>query len=453
MPFQDDTAIDQERFRQEGRARTHRSLGGREGVVRAVAAVAFLVASALLALATPHGELDLPLSIALVGGLAIVSRVKFDIGVGYTAPLQLVLVPMLLLLPPAAVPGAVALGLVLGRLPDVLRGRAHVDRLVVSIGDAWFVIGPAVVFAVADLDAVSLDHWPIYLAALVAQFVCDGVAGGLIDWAALGVKPRLQARAFAWIWATDLLLWPPALAIAYAGSDASWAALLGLPLAVLLAVFARERRNALDASLELSVAYRRTAMLLGDLVEADDAYTGSHSRDVVELAAGVAEHIGLGNRARRNLELAALLHDVGKIRVPSSIILKPGRLNEEEFALIKRHTIFGQELLDRVGGPLAEVGVIVRSSHERFDGAGYPDGLAGEAISLEARIVCCCDAFSAMTTNRPYSAARPLLEAVAELHACSGSQFDPAVVEALCAVIEANPPAQPTPLQPTLRAA
>ena len=277
--------------------------------------------------------------------------------------------------------------------------------------------------------------------------MCDGVAAGLIDWAALGVKPRLQVRAFAWIWATDLLLWPPALAIAYAGSDASWAALLGLPLAALLAVFARERRHGLDAALELSVAYRRTAMLLGDLVEADDAYTGSHSRDVVDLAAGVAEQIGLGARARRNVELAALLHDIGKIRIPKAIILKPGPLSEEEFALIKRHTIFGQELLDRVGGPLADVGVVVRSSHERFDGGGYPDGLAGEAISLEARIICCCD------TNRPYSAARPLPEALAELRACAGSQFDPAVVEALCTVIEANPTTRPAPAQPTLYAA
>lgn len=147
------------------------------------------------------------------------------------------------------------------------------------------------------------------------------------------------------------------------------------------------------------------------------------------------------------------MHDIGKIRIPNSIILKPGPLSVEEFAQIKRHTLVGQELLDRVGGPLAEVGVIVRSSHERFDGDGYPDGLAGEEISLEARIICCCDALSAMTTDRPYSAARPLSEALAELRACAGSQFDPAVVEALCAVIEKNRPADLAAVQPTLHAA
>jgi HD-GYP domain-containing protein (c-di-GMP phosphodiesterase class II) len=309
------------------------------------------------------------------------------------------------------------------------------------------------VLAVAGGDLFSLDLWPVYLAALAAQFVCDGVAAALIDWAALGVKPRLQVRAFAWMWATDALLWPPALAIAYAGRDASWAALLGLPLAGLLAVFARERRHGLDAALELSVTYHRTARLLGELVEADDAYTGSHSRDVVDLAVGVAEQMGLGARARRNVELAALLHDIGKIRIPKAIILKPGPLSDEEFALIKRHTIFGQEMLDRVGGPLAKVGAIVRSSHERFDGGGYPDGLAGEAISLEARIVSCCDAFSAMTTDRPYSAARPLLEALAELQACAGGQFDPAVVDALFIVLGKDGTARPAPVRPAVFAA
>jgi HD-GYP domain-containing protein (c-di-GMP phosphodiesterase class II) len=452
MPIDDDNLIEQELL-EEARARSRRPLGGREGVTRLAAAVAFLTAAALLELLTSHASPDLPLLVALIAGLAVVSRVEFEFGVGYTAPIQLVLVPMLLLLPPAVVPGAVALGLVLGRLPDVLRGRAHANRLLLSVGDSWFILGPAVVLAVAGYDSVSLDHWPVYLAALAAQFLCDGVAAAAIDWAALGVRPRLQVRPFAWMWATDALLWPPALAIAYAGSDASWAALLGLPLAALLAVFARERRRGLDSALELSVTYRRTAMLLGDLVAADDAYTGSHSRDVVELAAGVAERMGLGLSARRNVELAALLHDIGKIRIPKAIILKPGPLSDEEFALIKRHTIFGQEMLDRVGGPLAEVGAIVRSSHERFIGGGYPDGLAGEDISLEARIVNCCDSFSAMTTDRPYRAARPLDEAIAELWACAGGQFDPSVVDALCTLIEMNPTLRPAPARPDAFAA
>ena len=204
-------------------------------------------------------------------------------------------------------------------------------------------------------------------------------------------------------------------------------------------MFARQRREGLDAALELSAAYRRTAVLLGDVLEADDEYTGSHSHHVVELAADVADHMSLDRRRCHLVELGALLHDVGKIRIPKSILLKPGPLDDAEFAEMKRHTIYGQELLDRVGGPLSQVGALVRSSHERFDGRGYPDGLAGRAIPLESRIVGACDAFSAMTTDRPYRAALPVADALAELRACAGTQFDPAVVEALCAVVEAQP--------------
>jgi HD-GYP domain-containing protein (c-di-GMP phosphodiesterase class II) len=103
---------------------------------------------------------------------------------------------------------------------------------------------------------------------------------------------------------------------------------------------------------------------------------------------------------------------------------------------MRRHTIEGQRLLDKVGGFMHDVGLIVRSSHERFDGSGYPDGLAAEAIPLEARIVCCCDAFNAMTTDRSYRTARPVEAAVRELRRCAGTQFDPAVVDAAVAVVE-----------------
>jgi putative nucleotidyltransferase with HDIG domain len=172
-------------------------------------------------------------------------------------------------------------------------------------------------------------------------------------------------------------------------------------------------------------------MLLGDVVEADDAYTGSHSRGVVELSLAVADQLGLDSHRRRNVEFAALLHDVGKIAVPKEIINKTGPLNDEEWAIMHRHTIEGESMLKQVGGALAEVGRIVRSSHEHYDGSGYPDGLTGEEIPIEARIVTCCDAFSAMTTTRSYRKAMPLAEALAELEAYAGTQFDPRVAEAL----------------------
>jgi len=169
------------------------------------------------------------------------------------------------------------------------------------------------------------------------------------------------------------------------------------------------------------------------VVEADDAYTGVHSRDVVDLALRVADGLELGARERRDLEFAALLHDVGKVRVPNEIINKPGPLSDEERRVMERHTVEGEQLLLRVGGLLGEIGRVVRSCHERWDGKGYPDGLAGEQIPLLARIVSCCDAYNAMTSDRSYRKALPAAQARAELVACSGTQFDPRVVDALVA--------------------
>jgi HD-GYP domain-containing protein (c-di-GMP phosphodiesterase class II) len=135
------------------------------------------------------------------------------------------------------------------------------------------------------------------------------------------------------------------------------------------------------------------------------------------------------------VEFGALLHDIGKIAVPAEILNKAGPLDEDEWAVMKLHTVEGQTMLDRVGGVLAEVGRVVRSSHEHYDGTGYPDGLAGEAIPIESRIVSCCDAFSAMTTNRTYRRAMSLEAAREELVRNSGTQFDPNVVTALIQVL------------------
>jgi HD-GYP domain-containing protein (c-di-GMP phosphodiesterase class II) len=125
---------------------------------------------------------------------------------------------------------------------------------------------------------------------------------------------------------------------------------------------------------------------------------------------------------------------VGKIAIPKEIINKPGKLTDDERAIIETHTIEGETLLNRVGGLLGDVGGLVRSCHERYDGLGYPDGLAGDAIPIEARIVCCCDAFNAMTTDRPYRSALSLEEALSELRVHRASQFDPDVVDALLAM-------------------
>jgi putative nucleotidyltransferase with HDIG domain len=214
-----------------------------------------------------------------------------------------------------------------------------------------------------------------------------------------------------------------------------------VPLLGLIAVFAHERGRRLQSMLELSSAYRGTALVLGDVIEADDGYTGEHCKSVVALTIEVAEHLGLSAERRRNLEFAALLHDVGKIAIPKEIINKPGKLDPHEWTIIKTHTLEGQKMLDRVGGFMRQVGAIVRSHHERWDGDGYPDGLAGENIPLEARIIACCDTWNAMRTDRPYRTALAYDVAMAELLSASGTQLDPSIVEALLHVVAPEAPA------------
>jgi HD-GYP domain-containing protein (c-di-GMP phosphodiesterase class II) len=178
-----------------------------------------------------------------------------------------------------------------------------------------------------------------------------------------------------------------------------------------------------------------------------DDNTREHTQRVGHLAALLAQHIGLGERMVGLVREAAPLHDLGKIAIPDSILLKPGRLSDEEYEVVKTHSILGARVLADGDWELLEVAErIVRHHHERWDGGGYPDGLAGEDIPLEARIVCCCDAYNAMTTTRPYRKAMPAEVAAAELLHCSGTQFDPAVVDALLAVVGVRPGADERPL-------
>jgi two-component system cell cycle response regulator len=136
-------------------------------------------------------------------------------------------------------------------------------------------------------------------------------------------------------------------------------------------------------------------------------------------------------RVREQLRLAAELHDVGKLAIPDTVLRKRGPLDEAEWEFIRQHTVIGQRILDAAPA-LSEVGKLVRWSHERWDGTGYVDGLAGEAIPLAARIIAVCDAFAAMTSDRPYCAAVSPEEAVEELRRCAGSQFDPTIVGVFC---------------------
>jgi HD-GYP domain-containing protein (c-di-GMP phosphodiesterase class II) len=357
------------------------------------------------------------------------------VGSGLALPTEIVLVPMLFLLPAADIPLVVAAGMVLAALPDVGRGTMSAARAAVLPASALFAFGPALVFIAADEPHADWRGALVLVLALLAQFAFDFAASSGLEWLALGVQPGALLGPFAWTIAFDSLLAPLAFGMTVAERVEEGALLLLLPLPALLALFARERRERFDSILELSAAYRGTTFLLGDVVEADDAYTGNHSREVVDLVLATCDRMGLEPGERRVAEFTALLHDVGKIRIPSEVINKPGPLTPEERSLINTHTIEGERLLVRVGGLMADVGHLVRHCHERWDGTGYPDGLAGEEIPLIARIVSCCDAYNAMTTDRPYRRALTRDAAVAELLANRGSQFDPDVVDAILALV------------------
>ena len=420
------------------RERAATPLGDRDRLASFLLGGSFLAVSVALAVFA-HSARDVGLGTVLVfiGSYAIASRIDFEIATGSAVPTQLVLVPMLALLPVQFVPLCVLAGLLLGGVPEYARGRVPLDRSVLRFVNSWHAVGPALVLVAAGQPAPTLRHLPVYAVALAAQFVFDFGSTALRDRLGLGVSPRSLLRFMFWIWAFDSALTPIALLAALGSRAHPTLVVFTLPLIGLLAFFARERQMRIDHALELSHAYRGTAMLLGDVVEADDAYTGSHSRDVVSLVLEVSDRLGLDSRERRDAEFAALLHDIGKIKISSEIINKPGKLDDEEWAIMQTHTVEGERLLAQVGGILGNVGRIVRSCHEDWDGTGYPDGLAGEDIPLVARIVRACDAFSAMTTDRAYRKARPVEEAIAELRRCAGTDFDPVVVDALAESVAA----------------
>jgi ribonuclease P protein subunit RPR2 len=188
-------------------------------------------------------------------------------------------------------------------------------------------------------------------------------------------------------------------------------------------IFKQERARAR----ELRRSYMATVRALSNAVEARDAYTGQHAERVAAYGMRIGRAVGL--EVDPQTEFGFLLHDVGKVAVPDSILFKTGRLTAEEYALIERHPIIGSEILREVDF-LAGAVEVVRHHHERWDGRGYPDRLSADAIPLSARVFAVADTLDALTTDRPYRPAVGYAEARAEIRRESGTQFDPAVVDA-----------------------
>ncbi|MHB1391015.1 MAG: HD domain-containing phosphohydrolase [Thermoleophilia bacterium] len=185
----------------------------------------------------------------------------------------------------------------------------------------------------------------------------------------------------------------------------------------------------------LEQAYLETVLTLANAVEAKDTYTKNHADNVSRMAVLVGKELGLSDNELEDIRYGGVLHDVGKIGVPDSILNKPGKLNDEEWVQMRAHAAMGADILRPVSR-LRGAADIVHHHHERYDGNGYPDGLAGEKIPIGARILTTVDSYSAMVDRRSYKAARPHEDAAAELKRCAGTQFDPRIVDAFLGLFE-----------------
>jgi diguanylate cyclase (GGDEF)-like protein len=199
----------------------------------------------------------------------------------------------------------------------------------------------------------------------------------------------------------------------------------------------------------LERTFLETVEALANALEANDEYTSSHARWITDLALKVGQELGLEGGSLKRLELGALFHDIGKIGIPETILSKPGPLTPDEREIVETHPELGEKIIAPIDR-LEEVRPIVRHCHERFDGAGYPDRLTGEEIPIESRIILVCDAYHAMTTDRPYRKRMPAEEALSRLNEAAGTQFDPRVVEVCVRVLAsrgaaASPSGTPAP--------
>ena len=278
------------------RERRTQDLGRRGRLSTVLVGGGFFAAAIPLALLVPTGRSPHPVTvIVLIGAYALASRIEFELAPGAAVPTQLVLVPMLFLVPIGWVPLVVAAGLLLGRLSEHAGGRLHFERVALTVANSWHSLGPVFVLAAFGERDPALADWPIYVAALAAQFALDFASSAALARYAFYFPAREQLRPTAPVYLVDAAL-APAGFVAVVAFDQPYALVLVLPLVGLLAFFAQERTRRIDHALELGRAYRGTALLLGDVIEADDAYTGTHSRDVVELVVATAAELGLDAR-------------------------------------------------------------------------------------------------------------------------------------------------------------
>jgi HD-GYP domain-containing protein (c-di-GMP phosphodiesterase class II) len=281
------------------------------------------------------------------------------------------------------------------------------------------------------------------LAAVVAGVVFAVINNGLLclamSFAEQTPIQKIWFERFHWARFHFALFGPVALAATIAYEQVGVAGLVAFTLPPALMILSVRQylertaaavEEAREANLNLRRAHKDTIAALSRSIEAKDSYTGGHTERVASVAVGLARRLGYRDDELEAIEIGALLHDIGKIGVPGQVLRKNGPLTDDEWELVKKHPLISDYILSELDlHPF--VRQCARSSHERIDGTGYPEGLGGEEIPLPARIVFVADALDALTSTRPYRPARPMLAALAEIRAHAGTQFCPRVVKAL----------------------
>ena len=400
---------------------------------------AFVVAAALaFALSLPWAELlafgpQEILGLAAFSGLAILSEalaIDFAVAKDHRAKSSIIFLPLFacaIVFPPSA---AVAATVVVLAVTELLFRERVVWRAAFNISQDVLAIGAGalVYHALADADSKTLEVVLAFaLLTLTAFAVNILTVSGLY---AIRQKERFTTiirRIFGGGGGNllyGLLASPVAMAgaILYRQFDVGGLLMLVLPLMLI--------RYSYLSKVQLQQANRDLLSVLVKAIETRDPYTSGHSVRVSTLARAIAEDLGLSRRMVERVEWAALLHDIGKIDMMyAPIIGKPSDLTEEERSIIRSHATKGAELLRTLSSVDEVVIQGVRHHHERYDGSGYPDGLAGKAIPIAARIIMLCDSIDAMLSDRPYRRALTIEQARVELLRCAGSQFDPDIVE------------------------
>ena len=212
---------------------------------------------------------------------------------------------------------------------------------------------------------------------------------------------------------------------------------VGVIIALNFLLIKLKTRNSIRRQLQLKNITVEAIQAIARTIDAKDEYTNGHSIRVGYYSKLIAEHLHLSHDEVDNIYYIALLHDIGKIAIPDNILNKPGRLTDEEFAIMKSHTTRGAKILNGIS-TIPQIIEGAKSHHEKFDGTGYPEGLRGEFIPYVARIICCADCFDAMASKRVYKEPFPLEKIIGEFERCSGTQFDPHIAKVVVDLIKSG---------------